>query len=89
MRASSPGVVVHAGVKGGYGNLVDVEHIGGLNTRYAHLARVDVAVGDLVGPGDVVGAIGCTGLCTAPHLHFETREFDVAVDPMSYLADGS
>jgi hypothetical protein len=87
VSASSAGVVVHAGLRGGYGNLVEVQHIGGLSTRYAHLERIDVAVGDPVVAGDVVGTIGCTGLCTAPHLHFETREFDVAVDPMSYLAE--
>ena len=84
--ASAPGVVVSAGTRGGYGTMVEVRHIGGLDTRYAHLSSMTVAVGDHVMTGDLLGAVGCTGLCTGPHLHFETLEFGTAVDPLTYLS---
>ena len=83
--ASAPGVVVTAGTRGGYGTMVEVRHIGGLDTRYAHLSSMAVAVGDHVETGELLGAVGCTGLCTGPHLHFETLEFGTAVNPMFYL----
>jgi murein DD-endopeptidase MepM/ murein hydrolase activator NlpD len=86
--ASSPGVVVVASARGGYGQMVEIRHIGGLNTRYAHLSSISVTVGDQIETGHVVGAVGCTGLCTGPHLHFETLEFGEAVDPMSHLIGG-
>jgi murein DD-endopeptidase MepM/ murein hydrolase activator NlpD len=84
--ASAPGVVVSAGTRGGYGTMVEVRHVGGLDTRYAHLSSMAVSVGDQVTTGDLLGAVGCTGLCTGPHLHFETLEFGTAVDPMTYLS---
>jgi murein DD-endopeptidase MepM/ murein hydrolase activator NlpD len=83
--ASAPGLVVTAGSRGGYGTMVEVRHVGGLDTRYAHLSSMAVEVGDQVETGDLLGAVGCTGLCTGPHLHFETLEFRTAVNPMSYL----
>jgi murein DD-endopeptidase MepM/ murein hydrolase activator NlpD len=83
--ATSPGIVTVAGTRGGYGQMVEIEHIGALDTRYAHLSSIAVTVGAQVETGDVVGAVGCTGLCTGPHLHFETLEFGEPVDPMSYL----
>jgi hypothetical protein len=83
--ASAPGVVVSAGTRGGYGTMVELRHIGGLDTRYAHLSSMTVAVGDHVTTGDLLGSVGCTGLCTGPHLHFETLEFWTAVDPLPYL----
>jgi Peptidase family M23/S-layer homology domain len=83
--ASASGVVVSAGTRGGYGTMVEVRHVGGLDTRYAHLSSRAVTVGDHVETGDLLGAVGCTGLCTGPHLHFETLEFGTAVNPMTYL----
>lgn len=83
--AAAPGVVTEAGDRGGYGLMVEIAHPGGLSTRYAHLSSVAVNPGDPVVTGDVVGLVGCTGLCTAPHLHFETLEFGQAVDPMTYV----
>jgi murein DD-endopeptidase MepM/ murein hydrolase activator NlpD len=58
---------------------------GGLTTRYSHLSSISVGVGDTEAIGDVVGEVGCTGLCTGPHLHFETWEWGTPVDPMGYL----
>jgi murein DD-endopeptidase MepM/ murein hydrolase activator NlpD len=81
VRAAGSGVVTRAGAAGGYGNLVVVDHGGGLETRYAHLAHIKVEVGQTVGPGDVVGGVGATGRATGPHLHFEVRRDGHAVDP--------
>lgn len=81
VRAVDWGVVSHAGPAGTYGNLVEVEHSDGLITRYGHLSRVDVQTGDRVSPHTLLGRVGSTGKSTAPHLHFETRYGDRAVDP--------
>lgn len=81
VRAADWGVVAHAGPAGTYGNLVEIEHPNGLITRYGHLSRVDVHPGEQVGPHTLLGRVGSTGRSTAPHLHFETRYGDRAVNP--------
>jgi murein DD-endopeptidase MepM/ murein hydrolase activator NlpD len=81
--AAASGTVVHAGWMGGYGNLVVIDHGGGLSTAYAHLSSI--AAGGSVGQGQVVGYIGCTGHCFGAHLHFEVRVNGGAVDPLGYL----
>jgi murein DD-endopeptidase MepM/ murein hydrolase activator NlpD len=83
VRAAASGTVIHAGWMGGYGNLVVIDHGGGLSTAYAHLSSI-AATGS-VGQGQVVGYIGCTGHCFGPHLHFEVRVNGSAVDPLGYL----
>jgi murein DD-endopeptidase MepM/ murein hydrolase activator NlpD len=85
IKAAGPGVVVWAGPRGGYGNAVIIDHRNGLATLYGHQSRVNVAVGDKVSTGQVVGFVGQTGLATGPHLHFEVRELGDPVDPMLYL----
>jgi murein DD-endopeptidase MepM/ murein hydrolase activator NlpD len=79
---------VHAGpaVKGftGYGQMVTIDH-GAFQTVYAHFSRIDVTVGDIVGAGASVGAIGTTGSVTGSHLHFETLVAGQRVDPKSVL----
>jgi murein DD-endopeptidase MepM/ murein hydrolase activator NlpD len=86
VRAARSGVVSVAGwIPGGYGNTIYLEHGSGLQTRYAHLARNVVAVGDRVSQGQVIGYLGNTGLSTGPHLHFEVRENAVARDPLRWL----
>ena len=89
VRAAFAGTVVFGGPAprgySGYGTIVVIGHANGLTTLYAHLSRVSVAAGRKVAPGDVVGAMGCTGSCTGPHLHFEVRFGNVAVDPERYL----
>ncbi|MBA3653043.1 MAG: M23 family metallopeptidase [Actinobacteria bacterium] len=86
--AAAGGTVVHAGpaVKGysGYGDMVTIDH-GAFQTVYAHLSRVDVAVGQVVDPGTLIGAIGTTGSVTGSHLHFETRVDGKPVDPKSLM----
>lgn len=83
--ASAAGTVVRAGWYAGYGNCVDVAHGNGLMTRYGHLSRVRVRVGDRLNAGEMLGAMGSTGRSTGPHLHFEVRVDGRAVDPMPYL----
>ena len=93
VRAAARGVVVVAGWApsgySGYGMMVAIDHGNGLLTMYAHLSLVSVAVGQTVDTGDLVGAVGCTGTCTGPHLHFEVRLGGRPVNPMGYLTPGS
>ncbi|WP_296574559.1 M23 family metallopeptidase [Phreatobacter sp.] len=86
--ASGSGRVSHAAALGGYGLLVEIDHGNGITTRYAHLSRIEVKEGDLVGVGQRVGRIGSTGRSTGPHLHYETRVNGEAVDPMRFVRAG-
>ena len=85
VAAAAAGTVISVGYMGGYGNLVVVDHGGGLATAYAHLSGYAVGSGQSVSQGQVVGYIGCTGHCYGPHLHFEVRVNGAAVDPLGYL----
>ncbi len=86
VRAAQCGTVSQAGTESGYGNIVCIQHAGGVSTCYAHLSAIDVSKGANVHVGDVIGKVGCTGSCTGPHLHFEVRENGKATDPAPYLA---
>jgi murein DD-endopeptidase MepM/ murein hydrolase activator NlpD len=86
--AAGSGRVIGAGVAGGYGNRVIIDHGGGLATLYAHQSRMVVSEGDQVVAGDLIGYVGSTGLSTGPHLHFETRESGTPVDPLKYIPPG-
>ena len=83
--ASAAGQVVHAGLMGGYGLLVVIQHAGGISTAYAHNSSLAVVVGQSVGQGQAIAAVGCTGSCSGDHLHFEVRVGGSPVDPMAYL----
>lgn len=86
MLAAYPGkVVVSKYNKGGYGHYVVVEHEGGLQTLYGHLAERAVRVGDIVFPGDIVGLAGNTGKSSGAHLHFEIRYKDININPASVV----
>jgi murein DD-endopeptidase MepM/ murein hydrolase activator NlpD len=85
IQAAAAGTVVLAGWLGGYGNLVVVDHGGGLATAYGHMSSIGTSVGQGVGQGQVLGYVGCTGHCFGPHLHFEVRVNGYAVDPLGYL----
>lgn len=78
------GTVVFSGLLGGYGNLIIIDHGGGLQTRYAHLNAIYVKSGDSILGGQVIGAVGSTGDSTGPHLHFETRVNGSPVDPRTF-----
>ncbi|MEO7271551.1 MAG: M23 family metallopeptidase, partial [Vicinamibacterales bacterium] len=81
VMTAGAGRVVSAGVQGGYGQSVVVEHAPGLRTRYAHLSSIDVTPGQVVEGGSVVGKVGQSGRATGPHLHFEVLEHGKAVNP--------
>jgi septal ring factor EnvC (AmiA/AmiB activator) len=83
--AARAGRVSYVGRMGGYGNLVLVDHGGGIVTAYAHLSAFAVSNGASVGAGQRIGSIGCTGSCTGPHLHFEVRVNGSARNPRGYL----
>lgn len=84
--ASHPGVVQFAGWYHGYGNLLIVNHGGGVTTHYAHLSSFDVEVGTRVERGQVIGRAGSTGRATSPHLHYEVRLDGNPVNPFQPLA---
>lgn len=86
IKAAESGTVIMARTWGGYGRAVVIDHGGGLSTLYAHQSSMLVSEGQRVGRGDIIGYVGCTGYCTGPHLHFETREWGTPVDPMKYLS---
>lgn len=83
--AAAQGTVTFAGVKQGYGNVVDISHGNGLLTRYAHMSTFRASVGQKIAAGAVIGAIGSTGRSTGPHLHFEVRINDRPVNPRPFL----
>lgn len=83
--AAAAGVVVVAGVRGGYGNAVVIDHGHGIATLYAHQSVLVTRVGDTVAAGQIVGLVGSTGASTGPHLHFEVRLYGTPVDPIDYL----
>jgi murein DD-endopeptidase MepM/ murein hydrolase activator NlpD len=83
--AAAAGVIVYAGWLGGYGNLVIIDHGGGLATAYGHQSQIAVSNGQQVGQGQLIGYIGCTGHCFGSHLHFEVRINGSPVDPLGYL----
>jgi len=83
--APADGVVIYAERKADYGNLIVVSHGNGLTTRYGHLSRFLVKVGQRVKRNEVIGLVGKTGRTTAPHLHYEVRLNDRAVNPRAYL----
>jgi len=85
VRASAAGTVIYAGWLGGYGNLVVVDHGGGLSTAYAHNSSFASSEGQAVSAGEVVSYSGNTGNSSGPHVHFEVRVNGSAVDPLGYL----
>ncbi len=83
--ATADGVVSKASWFGGYGLYVSLEHGGDLETRYGHMSRLNVAEGQMVHKGDVIGFVGTTGNSTGPHLHYEVRVDGQAVNPIPYM----
>lgn len=85
VRAAAEGIVIEAGNDAGYGKVVVIDHGYGIVTRYAHLSRSYVVVGQKVKKGGVIGAIGSSGKSTGPHVHYEVRIDGVPVNPVKYL----
>lgn len=89
VESTAAGIVTIAGSEGGYGNMVEIDHGGGLTTRYAHLSAIEVAPHQMVPAGFVIGRVGSTGRSTGPHLHYETRIGGEPVDPSRFLRAGA
>lgn len=83
--ATGSGVVSRASWYGSYGLYVAIEHGSKIQTRYAHMSRLNVAEGQRVEKGDVIGFIGSTGRSTGPHLHYEVRIDGEAVNPVPFM----
>lgn len=86
--ATSPGTVVYAGTRSGYGNTVEIDHGHGFKTRYGHLRDIQVQRGEHVAIGQRIGSMGSTGRSTATHLHYEVWFRGRAVDPINFLRAG-
>jgi len=85
IHAAAAGKVIWCGWMSGYGNLVMIDHGGGLASLYGHQSRIAASCGEEVAQGQLIGYVGCTGFCTGPHLHFEIRVNGSPVDPLGYL----
>jgi len=83
--APASGTVTKAGWQGGYGNMVELDHGNGLITRYGHMSKLNVAIGDVVTRGQLIGFIGSTGRSTGPHLHYELRLDNHPINPRRFL----
>jgi murein DD-endopeptidase MepM/ murein hydrolase activator NlpD len=86
--ATADGIVDKAEWSNGYGNLVEVAHGKGVQTRFGHLSRILVHSGQLVHRGDLIALVGSTGRSTGPHLHYEVRIDGHAVNPVPFLQAG-
>lgn len=85
IRAAGAGLVIVSGPRGGYGNVIIIDHGNSLATMYAHQSALLVGAGARVAQGQVIGRVGSTGMSTGPHLHFEVRRNGTPVNPLSYL----
>lgn len=85
IHAAAKGRISFVGQRAGYGKVVEISHGNGLMTRYAHMSAFRARVGQKVAAGAVIGAIGSSGRSTGPHLHFEVRINDRAVNPRPFL----
>jgi murein DD-endopeptidase MepM/ murein hydrolase activator NlpD len=89
VSVTANGTVTIASWQGGYGNMVEVDHGNGLSTRYGHLSKIEVKVGEAVRIGQTIGRVGSTGRSTGPHLHYETRVDGEPVNPQKFLHAGT
>ena len=83
--ATADGMVAHADRRGAYGKLVELDHGKGITTRYGHLSQILVPAGSRVVRGQMIGLMGSTGRSTGPHLHYEVRIDNHAVNPVPFL----
>lgn len=87
VKATANGLVIFAGYKPGYGNMVSIDHGFGFVTRYGHNSKILVKVGDRVSKGDVIAKVGNTGKSTGPHCHYEVLVNGVPVNPLKFVAE--
>jgi hypothetical protein len=86
--ATAAGTVIFAGVRGSYGNMVEIDHGMGLHTRYGHLSKITVRVGMKVEKGTALGRLGSTGRSTGPHVHYEVWYDDAVRNPRNFIEAG-
>ncbi|HET6633299.1 MAG TPA: M23 family metallopeptidase [Rhodanobacteraceae bacterium] len=85
VHAVAEGIVTYAGIRHGYGNVVEIDHGNGYMTRYAHNSKLLVHVGQRVHVGSVISLVGSTGRSTGPHCHFEVWLHGHTVNPLAYV----
>lgn len=85
VKSTADGIVLSAAPDAGYGNAILVDHGSGITTKYGHLSKIFVIVGQEIKRGQVIGAVGTTGKTTGPHLHYEVHVQDTPVNPAKYL----
>lgn len=85
VTTTGAGVVSWAGVRSGYGLLVEIDHGAGLKTRYGHSSKLLVNIGDVVAKGEEIALMGNTGRSTGPHVHYEVLKRDRQIDPRKYI----
>jgi len=85
IHATADGTIVQAGLQGGYGKLIKIRHDFGFETRFAHLSKIRVQVGQRVSRGERIGDMGNTGRSTGTHLHYEVRVDGTAINPLKYI----
>lgn len=86
IHAVAAGIVTWAGPRGGYGNMVQIDHGDGYSTRYGHASKILVHVGETVQRGDVIALVGSTGWSTGPHVHFEVLKNGLEINPARFVA---
>jgi murein DD-endopeptidase MepM/ murein hydrolase activator NlpD len=87
VEAPAYGTVIFAGQRAGYGNIVVIDHKFGITTRYAHLQRMNVQLGQHVSRHDIIGYVGVSGRSTGPHLHYEVWQYNRSVNPLTFFQD--
>lgn len=85
--STGAGIISFSGNKGGYGKVIEITHMDGKVTRYAHCNKLLVETGEVVQQGDIIAEVGSTGNSTGPHLHYEVLVGGKAVDPSPYLIE--
>ncbi|MGZ5921880.1 MAG: peptidoglycan DD-metalloendopeptidase family protein [Rhizomicrobium sp.] len=88
VHATAPGTVTFVGNRGGYGNMVEIDHGLGIHTRYGHLSSITVRVGARIDKGAAIGRVGSTGRSTGPHVHYEVWYDDVVRNPSNFIEAG-
>jgi murein DD-endopeptidase MepM/ murein hydrolase activator NlpD len=88
VHATAAGKVVFAGRRGGYGNMVEIDHGFGIHTRYGHLSKIAVRAGMKVAKGAAIGRVGSTGRSTGPHVHYEVWYDNVVKNPNNFIEAG-
>jgi len=85
VKPYTAGTVTLAGLDGGFGNSIQISHPNGYATRYAHLSKINVSVGQSVNTSTIIGNVGASGFATGSHLHFEIYKGNAAINPLSVL----